>query len=140
MPAATSTRRVIRRLLYEEVPMLGFSGTADSVAAGSIVDTYAFQDSALGVNHFRGTFIYRPALSGDDQVKKAGNLTLASGTLAHTGANYSDTTDTTYEIVGLLHPDELNACIQRALKKIYFETQSPLSLLIDVAVDGSTLG
>ena len=133
MPGTTTTRRAARRVLFDLITNLGFPGTADTVAAGSITDAYAFQDSALGVNHFRGTYIYRPTTTGDDVVKKAGNLTLATGLLAHTGSNYTDITETLYEIIGPLHPDELNACIQRALRKVYFETQTVLTLGSDLA-------
>lgn len=126
MAGTTTTRQAIRRALYNLIPKLGFNGTADSVAAGSIVDSYAFQDTNLNATAFKGTYIYRPGLSGDDRVKKSGSLTNTNGTLAHTGTNYSDTSDTDYEIVGILHPDELNDCIIRALRNIYFDTQVPL--------------
>lgn len=141
MPASTNTRQVLRRLLYDQIPTLGMASTADSLAAGSLVDTYAFQDSNLNSNHFRGCYIYRPDRSGDDVVKKAGALTVASGTLAHTGTNYSNTSDTNYEIVGLIHPDELNECIRRALRRTYFEellVWSPLVTDGDMETSGVT--
>ena len=136
----TVTRRAIRRRLYDEIPVLGFYGTADSVAAGNIVDTYAFQDTNLTQQHFKGAYIYRPDTTGDNIIKKAGNVTTASGTLAHTGANYTDTTDLVYEVVGVLHPDELNQCIQRANRYVYFETQWPLTVITDgdMSASGTT--
>ncbi len=141
MPATTNTRRVIRRELYNHVPYLGFYGTADNVATTYVEDTYAFQDSNLSADTYRGAYIYRPDLSTDDMVKKAGTLTVASGRLAQTGTVYSDTgASKMYEVVGHMHPDDLNAAIQRALQKVYFETQSPLSLLTDSATEGSTAG
>ena len=120
------TRQNIRRELYEQIPGLGFNGTADSIAAGSITDAFALRDSTLGPNHYRGNYIYRPDLSTDDRIKKASTLTNTTGLLAHSGSNYSDTSDGNYEIVGLLHPDELNACIERAIQRVYFEYMSPL--------------
>lgn len=127
----SNSRRTIRRQLLDQIPALGFYGTADSVAAGSIVDTFIFQDSNLSTSQYKGCYILRPDRTGDDRIKKAGALVLASGTLAHTGSNYTNTSDMVYEIIGLLHPDELDACIVRALKRIYFETQVPLTRVTD---------
>lgn len=121
----TITRRAIRRLLYDEVPGLGFSGTADSVAAGSLTDTFTFQDSTQSTGHFRGMYIYRPTLTTDDRVKRIISVS-AVGAASISGTNYANTADLTYEVVGILHPDELNACIIRAMKRIYFELQIPL--------------
>ena len=125
------TRQEIRRELYNQVPGLGFYGTADSVAAGSITDTFALRDSLLGQNHYRGMYIYRPDRSTDDRVKKAHTLTNTTGVLTHSGSSYADTADLNYEIVGLLHPDELNACIQRAQTRIYREELVVLTLITD---------
>lgn len=141
MPGTTITRRNLRRSLYDQIPYLGFYGTSDSMGAGTVVDTYAFQDSNLSTDTYRGAYIYRPDQTNDDMVKKAGALTLATGTLAHTGSNYADTGSAKiYEIVGHMHPDELNACIHRALKKVYFETQTVLSVLSNGTSEGSTAG
>lgn len=137
MAGTTHTRKDVRQYLYEEMPQLGLAGTADSVAATSITDTYAFKDSGLGSNHFKGTTIYRPTTSGDDQVKKAGTVATSTGALSHTGSNYSDTSELYYELVGYLHPDDLNACIQRALRKTFFETQTVLTQCTDGDMESS---
>lgn len=141
MPGETTTRRAIRRILYDEIPYLGFSGTADSITSTTLVDTFAFQDTNLASDQFRGCYIYRPDRTGDDLIKKAGALTNSTGTLATSGAtNYSNTSDYNYEIVGYLHPDELNECIKRAVRKVYFETQAPLTLVTDGDMSTSGVG
>ena len=121
------TRQAIRRELYNQVPGLGFSGTADSVAGTSITDAFALRDSTLGQNHYRGMYLYRPDLSTDDRIKKATTLVNTTGALSHGGSTYVDQADLDYEIVGVMHPDELNACIQRAMQRIFLEVQVPLS-------------
>lgn len=130
MTTAT-TRQNIRRELYNRIPGLGFSGTADTVAPGSITDAFALRDSNLASAQYRGMYIYRPDRTDDDRIKVAGLLTNSTGLLAHTGSNYADITDLNYEIVGLLHPDELNACIQRAMQRIYYDVQLPLCGLLE---------
>lgn len=139
MTTATS-RKLIRQELYNRVPGLGFVGVADSVAAGSITDAYALRDSTKTQGHYRNFYIYRPDLIGvadDDVVHVAKDLTPSTGALTQSGANYGNTAELDYELVGLLHPDEINACIQRAQRRIYWETQVPLSELTDGDMDDS---
>ena len=139
MTTAT-TRKAIRQELYNRVPGLGFVGVADSVASGSITDAYALRDSTKTQGHYRNYYIYRPDLIGvadDDVVHVAKDLTPTTGALTQSGANYSNTSELDYELVGLLHPDEINACIQRAQRRIYWETQVPLSELTDGDMDDS---
>ena len=124
MTTAT-TRQAIRAELYNQIPGLGFTGTADSVTTTTIVDA-TLRDTNLGPNHYKNAYLYRPSLSGDDQIKKITLFAGATGTFTHGGSSYSDTSTAAYEIVGLLHPDELNACITRCMRKVYFETQTPL--------------
>lgn len=131
MPGDTTTRREARIYLYDEIPQMGFAGTADSIQTTSITDTYAFKDSGLGAAHFKGTTIYRPTTSGDNVIKKAGTLANTTGVLSHTGSDYTDTSEQYYEVVGYLHPDDLNACFQRAQKKLTFETQTVLTEVAD---------
>lgn len=128
----TYTRQAIRYELYATVPGLGFYGTLDSVASDglSITDSYALRDSSLGANHYRGNYIYRSGTAGDDPVKRALLLTPNVGTLTISGSPYADTTTLGYEMIGPLHPDELNACITRALRFVYFETQLPIRGLV----------
>lgn len=139
MPGDTTTRREARLYLYDEIPRLGFVGTADSVQATSITDTYAFKDSGLGPKHFNGATIYRPTTTGDNVVRKAGALATSTGVLSHTGDNYSDTVETYYELVGYLHPDDLNACFQRAQRKVFFETQSVLTEVPDGDMEADSI-
>lgn len=127
----TITRAQIRAELYDTVPGLGFSGTATAAATTSITDTYALKDTTLGANHYRGTYIYRPlATTSSDVVRKANTLAPTTGVLTHSGGNYTDVTTFGYELVGPLHPDELNACITRAMRFVYFEVQLPLCGLV----------
>ena len=138
MTTAT-TRQAIRRELYNQIPGLGFSGTADSVTTTTIVDAFALADTAGSTVAYKGMYIYRPELATDDRVKKATTLVLATGALSHGSTNYADTTDTEYEIVGPMHPDELNSCITRAMTRIYYDVQVPLcGEITDGDMDAST--
>lgn len=124
----TITRAQVRAELYNTVPGLGFVGTADSVTTTTLTDSYALRDSTLGANHYRGVYIYRPSASvTDDLIRKANTLTPSTGAIVHSGLNYGDTTTLGYEIVGPLHPDELNSCITRAMRMAYYEFQTPLT-------------
>src|SRR3990167_7047231 len=105
----TITRSALRRLLYDEVPGLGFNGTADSLTTTTLVDTFAFQDSTQATGHYRGMYVYRPDRSTDDRIKRIVSVS-SVGAATISGTNYADTADLVYEVVGLLHPDELNAC------------------------------
>lgn len=134
------TRREVRQELYNRIPNLGFYGDLDSATTTTAVDTAQLQDGGLSNDQFTGAYIYRPAASSSaDYVRRVVSFVKTTGTLTHSGANYADTTATNeyYELVGLMHPDELNACIQRALRKVYFETQAPLSLITDSDMSGS---
>lgn len=125
MTTAT-TRASIRAELYGQVPGLGFTAVADSLSATTLTDTGNFQDSTLNANQYRGAYIYRPSLTGDDMVKRATSLNRTTGVLTHGGSNWSNTSTQPYELVGAMHPDELNACIQRALRRMYYEQLKPL--------------
>lgn len=126
------SRQTLRRQMYDgRVPGLGFAFTADSVAAGSITSAGSLADTNLSTSQFTGMYIHRPDVTAADKTRVAGALTLATGVLTQTGANYSDTTDTNCELIGLMHPDELNACIQRAAKRVYRELQLPLAGMIE---------
>lgn len=128
------TRQNLRRQMYDgRIPGLGFNGTADSVSATTITDAYALADTNLGTRQFQGMYIYRPDRTGDDKVRVAGTLNTSTGAIVHTGANWSNTSDVEYEMIGLMHPDELNACITRSTRRIYREVQLILPGLI---VDG----
>ena len=121
----TLTRPAIRALLYDRIPQLGAAGTADSVQTDGITDPFLIQDSNKGANALRGLYIYRPGRTDDDRIKKS--KALSGAKLEHSGSNYSNTADLEYELVGLMTPDELNACIARAVKKHLWETRLPLT-------------
>src|SRR3990167_7482634 len=120
------TRQNIRRELYNRIPGLGFSATADALVGATLTDTYVFQDATTGPNNYRGQYLYRPDRTGDDVIRKIYTLNATTGVVTVVGASYSNTADTNYEVIGLLHPDELNACITRALNYIYLNVQVPL--------------
>lgn len=120
------TRQNIRRELYNRIPGLGFTGTADSLTGATLTDTYVFKDATAGANAYRGMYLYRPDRTGDDLVRKIITLAPSTGVITVVGSAYSDTADTNYEVVGLLHPDELNACIQRAMNYVFMDVQVPL--------------
>jgi len=130
MTTATS-RQFIRRALFDQIPGLGFNATADSLTVTTLTDTFTLRDSTLSQNHYRGMYLYRPDLTTDDRIKRITTLNTVGGVLTHGGSDYIDTTDTNYEIIGPMHPDELNACIQRAMRRIYYEAMVPLTLIED---------
>lgn len=121
----TYTRKDVRSELYAAVPGLGFYGTADSIGGDglSVLDSYALRDSTLGANHYRGNYLYRSGTVGDNPVRKALILIPSTGQLSHSGAPYDDLATLDYEIIGPLHPDELNQCIVRAARKVYWDSQ-----------------
>lgn len=125
MTTAT-TRQGIRRELYNRIPGLGFSGTADSLTGATLTDTYVFKDATTGPNAHRGQYLYRPDRSGDDLIRKIVSHVPSTGVVTVHGSAYSNTSDTNYEVIGLIHPDELNACIVRALNYVYLQYQDPL--------------
>lgn len=129
----TISLKNIRQSLYNEIPGIGVAGTADSVTSTTLVDVYAFADSTLGANHYRGFYLYRPDLTGDDRVKKVLRNDGSTGTLTIAGSNYSDTSEVDYELVGVMHPDELDAAIRRAQRRVLFDVQVPLA---GVVADG----
>lgn len=119
----STTRQVIRRELYNRIPGLGFSGTAASRTATTLTHTQAFQDSTIGNNHYRGYYLYMPDDAAADAVRKIASHVASTGVVTTAGPNWATFTDLDYEVVGLLHPDEINNCITRSLNRIYFETQ-----------------
>ena len=131
------TRQAIRRELYNQIPGLGFSAIADSLTGATLTDTYTFRDASVGPNHYRGYYLYRPDLTSDDTIRKVLTFVPSTGVVIVTGGNYSNTTELDYEMVGLIHPDELNSCITRAQRRIYFETMVPLTPLSDGDMDAN---
>lgn len=125
MTTAT-TRQTIRRELYSRVAGLGAAFTASSVTA-TTVTIAALDDTTVAINQYRGYYLYRPEVAAADQVRKITTVSPSTGQVVHGGANYADTSNTVVELVGLLHPDEINNAITRALKRIYHEYAVPLS-------------
>lgn len=129
------TRQAIRRALFDMVPGLGVSSVADGVTTTTLTDAFTFKDTTLGQNHYRGYYLYRPDVSGDDRIKKILSVNPSTGTATIAGSNYSDVSDTNFELMAIMHPDELNACIQRAQTRMYFEYQTPHTGVL-AALDG----
>ena len=119
MTTATA-RQAIRRLILDRHPILGFYATADSVSTTAIVDLSEFGHSRYGGDSWADFYIYRPERTGNDIIKIATTVAVATGTLSHGGSNYSNTSDTEYEILGPLHPDELNQKIIQALRHMHY--------------------
>ena len=124
------------------------NGFLTAFATGSITAPNFFQNTDLGTNHYRNqqATIFRPtAASAADYERVAGDLTNSSGLLAHTGANYADTTigTETVEIwLGGIRPMvEVLDCINKALRKrLFFPTTLPITLFDDgdMSASGTT--
>lgn len=136
MTVPTSVQ-TLRRALYDEVPGLGFFGVASSVTTTTLTDSVLLRDLTVSPNHYRGFYLYRPT-SVADKIRRILQHDPNTGTLTISGTPYSDTSELNYEIVGLVYPDELNACIRRAQTRIYFETMTPLTLIEDGDLDSPT--
>jgi len=130
VPSRVTIRQEALRLLG------GWVGVANSVAAGAVTDT-DLQNSRHPSETHRDAYIYRPDVAAADQVRTVSGFTNTTGALAHGGANYSDTADLDYELHYNLHPDELNRCIDRALRRIRRRLNYPLSLLADSDMEAS---
>lgn len=132
------TRSQIRARLFKRGFGLGFARTATAIASGAktVTDAVAFQNAAAGEGDYRGMYIYRPLAAAANQIREA---SVVSGTsLTHEGLAYSgDASVLDYEIIGLLHPDELNECIRLALRMVYFETYAPMTPWTDGAFGGT---
>lgn len=140
---STSLTTLRQRILRElDLGLLIPNGFFTSAAAGSITSTNMLRNSNWGAAEFqnRETVIFRPgAASSADFIRFAGALTNSTGLLAHTGADYADTTVGT-ETVELwydgIRPDqEILDAFNRALSKCYFSTFVPISHLGDLDGD-----
>lgn len=127
------TRAQLRQKLYLRGWGLGFARTATAIPTAQkiITDAVAFTNAAAGDGDYKGFWMYRPGAATANQIREA-SATNDSGSLSHEGVAYSgDTTVLDYELIGLLHPDELNDSIRRANRLVYFETFVPFSLWTD---------
>ena len=131
MATATSLQN-IRRQFLDENPAVGrwFDDYA-AVVAGSVTVLF-YADTNLPVEHLKGKIIYRPdAANASDFIRIAGNLTVASGLIAHTGASYTDVTLGTesLEIWNKRHIDPTDAFVRvanDALEYLFVECMIPL--------------
>ncbi len=125
---------VLREELGQQLGMMKLipNGSFTSAAAGSITSTDVLRDSNLGGGQYKGWIIFRPgAASSADFVRYAGLLINTTGLLAHTGANYADTTVGS-EVVELWRPGarpdlELLASLNRCLEYEYVSSLHALS-------------
>ncbi len=125
---------VLREELGQQLGMMKLipNGSFTAAAAGSITSTDVLRDSNLGGGQYKGWIIFRPgAATAADFVRYAGLLTNTTGLLAHTGANYADTTVGS-EVVELWRPGarpdlELLASLNRCLEFEFVTTMLALS-------------
>lgn len=110
------------------------NGNFDAVATGSITSASYLRDTNYGTGHFAELYtnIFRPgAASAADYIRPAGDLTNTTGLLAHTGANYADTTIGTEGVELWFHrirPDiDIPDCINRVLRETSIRTIHALS-------------
>jgi hypothetical protein len=134
LPSSTLTAIRQRALRELDLGLVIPNAKFDSAASTSITSADIMRNSRWSLAHFsqRETVIFRPgSATAADNVRYAGNLTNTTGALAHTGANYSDTTVTS-EIPELwydgVRPDlEVLDAINRALEFVHFSTFIPIS-------------
>ncbi len=139
MTTATS-RQVIRRLILDRHPELGFYATADSVTTTTIVDLSEFGHIRYGGDSWADMYMYRPERTGNDIIKIATTVNVTTGALTHGGTNYSNTADTEYEIIGPMSPDDFNMCIVRAQRHSRFNTHIPFTVFTDADMETSGVG
>ena len=148
MATSTTYGTFLDRLIRElGIGLIVPNGSFDAAAAGSITSANILRDSNYGTGHFQGldTVIYRGgAASSADYERFAGALTTSTGLLAHTGANYSDTTTTSESVRLLYHrlrpAQELLDAANRVLEFIFRDSFEALSHRsdLDYAMTDST--
>lgn len=91
----TTTVLLTRRRCLQDIEGLGeWFSAIDALAVGSFT-LNRFADSNAPTSKYKNKIVHRPAAaSAADTIRITGALTIASGLVAHTGANYSDTTVT----------------------------------------------
>src|SRR5690348_14499792 len=88
----------LRRAFLQAVPELGATYTLTALATGSIT-VGSLANTNFPTNKFRNRIAYRgEATTAADYERYLGTLTTSTGLIAHTGANYSDTTVTNEEV------------------------------------------
>ncbi len=122
------TRAQRRAILYKLGLQLGFARTATTISGQTVTDSNVFTDTGAGEGDYTGCYIYIPLEVAANQIRKA---TVVSGSgLLQGGDAYAAVASLAYEVVGM-HPDELNECLRRSLRRVYFETYAPLFPWVD---------
>jgi hypothetical protein len=138
----TVTRQSVRQRLIQEAG-LGLNSVATGGGATTLIDTTRLERGNADSRSFVGYWLYRPnAVNAVDKVRQVSSYTPASGTLTHQGVNYvaaplAGGDDGVYELIKLMHPDDLNSAINRAGERIWFDQWSPLSLVNDGDMESS---
>lgn len=127
--------------MYARETWIGYAADADAIdAAGQYVkDVSEFDGGAasrLGIDQESDKFIYRPATTGDDIMKRTGTLDGANGYLYQVGSAYSDKTTTAYEFTGLL-PERINQAIQQGQKMQVSRTTRALITIPDFDMESA---
>lgn len=125
------TRRQGRGKLYDEGFGLGYARNAESVVATGIVDPGVFKNAAAADGDYSGRYIYRAAFADDSVEQIRTSSVVDDDTLTQEQDPYLSLSDVYYELVGLLHPHELNDVFRRAQHQIFFETRIPLTMWVD---------
>jgi len=132
--ATSTTRQTARRQLFDEID-IGFNFTAITITSTTLTTRDA-RLQAPGANmpadHLRGYYLYRPDVPSADQIRMITGAAISSGlvTITHAGPNYTDTSDTVAELLGI-DPDLLNNYFNDALAAEFGEFTLPLSSLTD---------
>ena len=127
----STTVLAARRALMRDVRTLGEYHPITALAVGSVT-VGSLANTEWPVEKFRHNILFRPeAASAADFVRYAGQLTVASGLIAHTGANYADTTITNEELEIWYDPDirpdtDILYLMQDALDYVKAQVMIPL--------------
>ena len=142
---ATILRQAIRELEMGDVCVLADGATAlTALATGSVTIPSFYQNTNIGSTQLsskNAVIVRMTAASVADAERYAGALNNSSGLVAHTGANYADTTVCT-EVVYVLfwgtRMAEMLASLNRVMQDIFFTTRIPLTPVPDGDMTVST--
>lgn len=133
------TRRQGRGKLYDEGFGLGYARNAEAVVAQGITDGGVFKNAAAASGDYTSRYIYRAGFADDSVEQIRTSSVVDDDTLTHEQDPYLSLSDVYYELVGLLHPHELNDVFRRAQHDIFFETRIPLTMWLDGDFAGSSV-
>lgn len=129
---ATTLKAARRALLRRHQEDLGIIRPVTALAVGSVT-VGSLANTNLLAGKFSNTILARyDAASAADLIRYGGDLTPASGLIAHTGANYADTTATD-EFLEIWYDPEIRPdidildCLQYAHKRRLVECYFPLA-------------